>query len=415
MSSGPASTFERHLDQLDLGRGLSEPEREQVIAVIRRLDAAIAEREGHGFHATPFDRETDLAAAIGLPAGTELWVKDETGNVSGSHKGRHLFGVAIREALSPTGPGPWAIASCGNAALAASVVAAAADHQLDVFVPTWADDSVVAEIESSGAVVNRVEREAGRLGDPAYHAMVDAITGGATAFSCQGTDTPATIDGGRTLAFEMVDALAAHDHPTPQHLDRLFVQVGGGALATAVVTGLARCDLPKMPTVHAVQPLGNHPLVRAWDTLLTELLDAAPEPTVGGRLAAAAELGRVADDARRAILHRLESDPDHYMQPWPDAPASYATGILDDVTYDWIPIIEAMLATGGAPVVPSEDQLQRAHALAHAHTSIAPCPTGSSGLGGLLAVVEAGVELDLHERIAVIFSGHQRAGDPLPT
>ena len=74
MSDAPMSTFERHLDQLDLGRGLSDPEREQVIAVIRRLDAAVAAREGHGFQATRFDRETELAAAVGLPAGTELWV-----------------------------------------------------------------------------------------------------------------------------------------------------------------------------------------------------------------------------------------------------------------------------------------------------------------------------------------------------
>lgn len=414
MSDAPTSTFEFHLDQLDLGRWPFGGEREHVVAAIRRLDAAVAAREGHGFQATPFDRETDLAAAVGLPAGVELWVKDETGNVSGSHKGRHLFGVAVREALAPGGGGPWAIASCGNAALAASVVARAAQHQLDVFVPTWADDSVVAEIESSGAVVNRVEREVGRLGDPAHHAMVDAIERGATAFSCQGTDTPAGIDGGRTLAFEMVAALAAHDHPTPQHLDRLFVQVGGGALATAVVTGLTRCDLPKMPIVHAVQPVGNHPLVRAWDTLLSELLDAAPEPTVTGRMAAAAALGRVASDGRRAIVHRLESDPVRYMQPWPDEPESYATGILDDVTYDWIPIIEAMLATGGAPIVPSEDQLRRAHGLAHAHTSVPVCPTGASGLGGLIAVAEAGDELERHERIAVIFSGRQRPGDPLP-
>ena len=244
--------------------------------------------------------------------------------------------------------------------------------------------------------------------------MVDAIGEGATAFSCQGTETPNTIDGGRTIAFEMVETLAAHDHPTPPHLDRLFVQVGGGALATAVVTGLARCDLATMPTVHAVQPLGNHPLVRAWDTVVSELLDAPPEPTITGRLAAAAELGRIVDDARRTITRRLRSDPARYMRPWPDEPESYATGILDDVTYDWIPIIEAMLATGGAPVVPSEAQLRRAHALAHDHTSIPACPTGAAGLGGLLAMVEAGAGTDQHERIAVIFSGHQRAGDPFP-
>ena len=401
MADAALSTFERHLDLLDLGRAQSARERDVVVAAIRRLDASVAEREGHGFIPTPFEPATHLADAVGLPAGTELWVKDETGNVSGSHKGRHLFGVAVGEALRPSGAGPWAIASCGNAALAASVVAAASRHSLEVFVPTWADDTVVASISATTV-------------SSAHHAMVDAIGEGATAFSCQGTETPNTIDGGRTIAFEMVETLAAHDHPTPPHLDRLFVQVGGGALATAVVTGLARCDLATMPTVHAVQPLGNHPLVRAWDTVVSELLDAPPEPTITGRLAAAAELGRIVDDARRTITRRLRSDPARYMRPWPDEPESYATGILDDVTYDWIPIIEAMLATGGAPVVPSEAQLRRAHALAHDHTSIPACPTGAAGLGGLLAMVEAGAGTDQHERIAVIFSGHQRAGDPFP-
>lgn len=410
------STFEHHLDQLDLGRAATtDAERSALVEAIRRLDAAVAAQAGHGFVPTHFGPEPELAEGCGLPPGIELWVKDETTNVSGSHKGRHLFGVAVREALAPSGTGPWAIASCGNAALAASVVAAAADHPLDVFVPTWADDAVVAEIARRGANVTRVARAEGELGDPAHRAMVAAIADGAIPFSCQGTDTPAAIDGGRTLAFEMVENLTGHDHPTPPHLDQIFLQVGGGALASAVVSGLARSDLPRLPVVHAVQPEGNHPLVRAWDTVVGELLDATPEPTVTGRLAAAAELGRMASEARRAVVHRLESDPERYMQPWPTEPTSYATGILDDVTYDWIPIIEAMLATGGSPVVPTEDEFRRAHALAHAHTSMPACPTGSAGLAGLLAVLDdAPAAIHEHERIAVIFSGHQRDGDPVP-
>ena len=122
-------------------------------------------------------------------------------------------------------------------------------------------------------------------GDPAHHAMLAAIEAGAVPFSCQGTETPATIDGGRTLAWEMVDSLVEHDGGRPARLDRLFVQVGGGALATAVVTGLAaavgRGDLARMPRVHAVQPEGNHPLVRAWDTLVLEV--RTQERAGGGR------------------------------------------------------------------------------------------------------------------------------------
>ena len=82
-----------------------------------------------------------------------------------------------------------------------------------------------------------------------------------------------------------VDSLVERDGGRPARLDRLFVQVGGGALATAVVTGLAaavgRGDLARMPRVHAVQPEGNHPLVRAWDTLVLEV--RAQERAGGGR------------------------------------------------------------------------------------------------------------------------------------
>ena len=43
------------------------------------------------------------------------------------------------------------------------------------------------------------------------------------------------------------------------------------------------------------------------------------------------------------------------------------------------------------------------------------CPTGAAGLAGLLAVLDEAPEaIHEHERIAVIFSGHQRAGDPAP-
>lgn len=408
----PISTFERHLDGLDLAR---VGDRDQVVDAIRGLDARVRAVDGTGFDPTPFARHDRLEAVIGLAAGTELWVKDETGNVSGSHKARHLFGVAVREALAPSGAGPWAIASCGNAALGASVVAAAAAHPLEVFVPDWADRSVTGAMTDLGATVNRVARAEGVLGDPAHHAMVAAIADGATAFSCQGTETPAAIDGGRTIAHEMVATLAEHHHPDPPRLDRVFVQVGGGALGTALVTGLARTALTVSPVIHAVQPVGNHPLVRAWDTLVEEVLGRAPEPTVAGRLEAAAEIGPVADDARRGLVQRLRTDPSRYMRPWPDEPTSYAHGILDDVTYDWIPLVEAMLGTAGAPVVAAEADFRSAHRLAHAETDVAVCPTGAAGLAGLLAVHHAAPQtVTAGERIAVLFTGHQRAGDPAP-
>ena len=58
-------------------------------------DAAWADLvEGLGaFRITPMSEQAQLAAALGLDS--RLWVKDETGNVSGSHKARHVMGVML--------------------------------------------------------------------------------------------------------------------------------------------------------------------------------------------------------------------------------------------------------------------------------------------------------------------------------
>ena len=117
------------------------------VAIVERVDRAIATLEGRGFRVTPLVRADLLAEAIGGPA-LELWVKDETGNVSGSHKARHLMGILIylevaRElGLLPGEPPRLAIASCGNAALAAAIVAGAGKRTLDVFIPPDASTRV---------------------------------------------------------------------------------------------------------------------------------------------------------------------------------------------------------------------------------------------------------------------------------
>ncbi|MYJ41215.1 MAG: hypothetical protein F4076_02035, partial [Acidimicrobiaceae bacterium] len=89
------STFESYAERLEASR--LPPERaaaaDAVAAASGELDAAVAGIEGHGFEPTPFAPAPELAEAAGI-GDAELWVKDETGNVSGSHKARHLFGVA---------------------------------------------------------------------------------------------------------------------------------------------------------------------------------------------------------------------------------------------------------------------------------------------------------------------------------
>jgi threonine synthase len=347
------------------------------VELVRRLDREIARVDGHGFVATPFARADALSERLGFSARGGVFVKDETGNVSGSHKARHLFGVLVwleaaeRLGLAHDRP-DLAIASCGNAALAAAVVAAAGKRRLQVFVPPDADGAVLARLDELGAHVEVCERTPGVAGDPTYHRLLEAIAQGALPFTCQGNLNGLAVEGGETLAWELASSGVA--------LDRIVVQVGGGALASAVVEGLreaeALCAICRLPRVDTVQTEGAWPLKRAYDRVSGN----------GGRL-------------RYAATHRSA-----FMWPWETEPRSVAHGILDDETYDWLAVVEGMLATGGRPLVVGEELLREANDVARETTGIDVDHTGSSGLAGLLALRAAG-EVGDDEKVALLFTG----------
>ena len=117
------------------------------------------------------------------------------------------------------------------------------------------------------------------------------------------------------------------------------------------------------------------------------------------------------------------------MWAWDD-PQSFATGILDDITYDWIPLLQRTVETGGEPIVADEILIERAYALAHQHTDIPVCSTGTAGFAGLmqappsrtgasaaeaLSAGEAGAstatsfpETSFPERVVLLFTGIDR-------
>ena len=155
-----------------MAHGMSDAGYRDLVA---SLDASVAAVCGHGFAATPFFRSRELSGALGFSAAGGVWVKDETGNVSGSHKGRHLMGVLIHLAvmeesglLDPANRRDLAVASCGNAALAAAVVARAGGWRLAVFVPPDADPALVHRLGELRRTWSVCPREPGVLGDPAY-------------------------------------------------------------------------------------------------------------------------------------------------------------------------------------------------------------------------------------------------------
>jgi threonine synthase len=392
----------------------------EYVGLVERLDRAIAAVDGHGCTETSYGRSEALSA--GFAPGGGLWVKDETGNVSGSHKARHLMGLLLhlevleRIGLVPVAGGPpdLAIASCGNAALAAAVVARAADRRLQVFIPTVADPKVVARLRRLEAELTICPREEGVTGDPTYHRLRQAVRQGALPFTCQGSDNGLTIEGGKTLGYEMVSVLAEERHL----LDRVFVQVGGGALASAVIQAFQDAVrlgvLARLPRIHAVQTRAVQPLARAYDGVADRIVDRIvqehgqrPAPPDGAReradlILASAASPLVEEELRDAVTHRSE-----FMWPWEQEPRSVAGGIIDDETYDWAVVVRGMIMTGGYPVAVSEETLLEANGLARSATGINVDPTGSAGLAGLLELKRK-QEVAAEERVAVLFTGVQR-------
>lgn len=369
---------------------------DDFVDLVRRLDAAVAEVDGHGFVCTPFDRNEDLSLALGFRGEGGVWVKDETGNVSGSHKARHLMGVLLHlevsemlgltdRRLRPV----LSVASCGNAALAAAVVAAAGGWTLRVFVPVDADPVVVDRLRALQAQIVVCERRSGDAGDPAYRRLLQDLQEGSIAFTCQGNLNGLAIEGGETLGYELASDLSERR----LDVDHLVVQVGGGALASSCGQALSEARslgaLAKAARLHTVQTASAHPLERAYQKIAGQLPERPQGADVDDALAAAA-------------THRSA-----YMWPWETVPDSMATGILDDETYDWLAVVRAMLSTGGRPVVVTERQLARAHGLGR-QAGFRADPTGTAGLAGLMELIESG-GIEPHERVVVLFTGVERS------
>lgn len=374
----PFLRYRRLLSPYRLARasGLSDDAWQELVGA---LDGALAGLDGWGFRITPLAPQPALAAAMGLDG--VLWVKDETGNVSGSHKARHLMGLmlylrVLEAARLPAGEGlaqrHLAIASRGNAALAAALIARAAEWPLDVYIPPDASPAVVRRLKDLGAHVTVCERRRGEAGDPCFLRFRQAVAAGAIPFGVQGPENGLAVEGCRTLAFEMAEGFAAAGIVP----DAVFVQVGGGALASALAQGFAlaaaKSVLPRTPRLMAVQTAGCAPLERAWWRL---------RDTVSAE----------------AVRHRSR-----FMWPWEAPPTSLATGILDDETYDWWEIVASMRATGGSPLVVAEEAVRQARELARQHTEIPVSAVGSAGLAGLVTLSPPG------GTFATVFSGVER-------
>jgi len=354
-----------------MARGMTDTE---YVDMVRQLDAGLERLDGSGFRETPMFWHQPLNS----------FVKVEVGNVAQSHKARHLMNAMLYLLVhkqtskdSQLAKRRLAVASCGNAGLAAAVVAAAAEWPIDVCIPPDADPTVVARLQQLGASVHACKRDGSDInteygpvstagsGDPCVTAFRNLVNEhGSIPFSVQGPECWLAVEGGQTLAWEVVTALK-RDFPDVTKLNKAYVQVGGGALGAGLMQGLGRAVegqlgehsmLSALPALTCVQPEGNQPLRRAF----------AAMASTGATAAAAAK------------------DRGAFMEPW-DSPHSVAYGILDDETYDWVALCDAMAKTGGQAVSVSDPQICSAKSVAEFGLGVGVCHTGSAGLAALLA------------------------------
>jgi threonine synthase len=171
-----------------------------------------------------------------------LWIKDDTCNPSGSFKDRASWLVAAF--ARQHGVQEIVLASTGNAASSMAAVGAAAGLNIKVFLPANAPVAKRIQVLQYGAELVSVDGNYDKAFDLSreYSDRTGALSRN-TAYN------PLTIEGKKTVAFEIVDDLAKAGASAPDHV---FVPVGDGVIIAGVYRGFENLlelgRIAKIPT-----------------------------------------------------------------------------------------------------------------------------------------------------------------------
>jgi threonine synthase len=222
-------------------------------------DPALRLSLGEGF--TPLVRAPRLGAALGLP---RLFIKDESGNPTGSFKARGLaVAVSMAQAL---GARTVCLPSAGNAGSALAAYAARAGLEAHVFVPRDVAPVFVMETASYGAVVHPVD---GLISDAGRQCAQLARERG--WYECATLKEPYRVEGKKTMGYELAEQLG---WKLP---DAILYPTGGGTGIVGMWKAFQELETmgfigPARPRLYAVQPDGCAPIVKAF----AEGLEEAP-------------------------------------------------------------------------------------------------------------------------------------------
>ncbi|HEX9165097.1 MAG TPA: threonine synthase, partial [Gemmatimonadales bacterium] len=270
---------------------------------------------------------------------SDLWVKDEGTNPTGSFKARGL-GAAITRAVA-AGVQQFTLPTAGNAGVAAAAYAARAGVEVRVWAPRTTPETILAQIRLFGA---RLELLDGHIGDCGKASRAWAAESGAMDLST--LREPYRIEGKKTLGLELCMQYGW------QMPSAIIYPTGGGTgligmwkafqelLAAAWVQGTP----PKMFTV---QSDGCVPIVRAFEAGST-----SAEP---------------------------------WADPWTVASGLRVPGPLGDRI-----MLRVLRESGGGAIAVTDDALSQAAAFATRLEGIDFSPEGGAAIAAAVALKEQG-------------------------
>jgi len=214
---------------------------------------------GEGF--TPLLPAPRLGERLGLP---RLFVKDESGNPTGSFKARGLaMAVSMAKALGAT---EVCLPSAGNAGSALAAYAAQGGLKAHVFVPRDVAHLFLMETAAYGAHVETVD---GLITDAGKVCAAQAKEHG--WYECATLKEPYRVEGKKTMGYELAEQMG---WKLP---DAILYPTGGGTGLIGMWKAFDELERmgfipPGRPRMYAVQAEGCAPIVKAF----SEGLDEAP-------------------------------------------------------------------------------------------------------------------------------------------
>ena len=307
-----------------------------------------------------FDRRIDLGEG-GTPlvrlrrlgrSGADVWLKDESGNPSGSFKARGLS-LAVNRASELGAPGVQ-LPSAGNAALAVAAYAAAAGLPCRVAVPSDTPGTVISRCRAHGAEV--LIEGADLLA--ASRRLAEFEDG---YWDLSTLKEPYRVEGKKTMGFELAEQF---DWRLP---DWIVYPTGGG-------TGI----------------IGMH---KAFDELEALGLISGQRP----RFAVVQMTGCA------PIVAAFRSGAEK-AEPWPDPKTSVWGLRVPRAVGDFL-ILKALRESGGVALSVDEEVIPGVQEAAARQEGLLVGPEGAAALAGLFELEAAG-EIESGQRVVVLQTGH---------